>query len=41
LWGALGDAVTWGIEYKEGTTAVFVVCLVVLYMLRNPTIKSR
>jgi len=41
LWGTLWDAVTWDIEYKEGTTAVFIVCLVVLYMLRNPTIKSR
>jgi ABC-type Fe3+ transport system permease subunit len=37
FWDALGDAVTWGIEYKEGATAVFVICLVVLYIVKNPT----
>jgi hypothetical protein len=37
FWDALGDAVTWSIEYKEGATAVFVICLVVLYIVKNPT----
>jgi hypothetical protein len=41
FWDALGDAVIWGIEYKELATAAFVVCLAALYIGRNPTIKTK
>jgi hypothetical protein len=37
FWDALGDAVIWGIEYKEGATVIFIVCFVVLCILRSPT----
>jgi hypothetical protein len=37
FWDAVGNAVTWGIQYKEGTTAIFIVCLVVLYIIKSPT----
>jgi hypothetical protein len=39
--GAVWDAVAWGIEYKELTTAACIVCLAVLYLGRNPAIKNR
>jgi ABC-type Fe3+ transport system permease subunit len=41
FWDAVGDALSWGIEYKAGATAVFLICLAILYIGRNPTIKSR
>jgi hypothetical protein len=41
LWDALGDAVTWGIEYKVGVTVAFIVCLTVLYVRRVPALKSK
>jgi len=41
FWDALGDAVAWGLEYKEGATAVLIICLVILYIGRDPTIKNR
>ena len=36
FWEALVDAFTWGIEYKEGATAAFIVGLVALYLIRSP-----
>jgi hypothetical protein len=41
FWHALVDAVAWGIQYKEWATLILIVCLVVLYCLRNTAIKSR
>ena len=41
LWDALGDAVTWGIQYKQWATIAFIVCLVALYLYRVPSIKSK
>jgi uncharacterized membrane protein YczE len=41
LWDALGDAVTWGIEYKVGATVAFIVCLAVLYVRKVPTVRSK
>ena len=41
LWDALGDAVSWGIEYKVGVTVAFIVCLAVLYVRRVPPISSK
>ena len=41
FWDAVGDAFSWGIEYKEGATAVFLIGLAILYILKEPTIKSR
>ena len=41
LWDALGDAVTWGIQYKQLATIAFIVCLVALYLYRVPSIKSK
>ncbi len=41
FWDALMDAVIWCIEYKTGTFAVFIVCLAILYLIKDPTIKAR
>ena len=41
LWDALGDAVTWGIQYKQRATIAFIVCLVARYLYRVPSIKSK
>ena len=41
LWDALGDAVTWGIQYKQWATIAFIVCLAALYLYRVPPIKSK
>jgi hypothetical protein len=41
FWDAVGDALSWCIEYKEGATAVLLICLAILYIAKNPTIKSR
>jgi hypothetical protein len=38
---ALVEAVAWGIQYKEWATVVVIVCLVVLYIDKGPTIKIR
>jgi len=40
FWDAVVDAVAWGMEYKEGATAIFIVCVVGLYALRNPGIRD-
>jgi hypothetical protein len=41
LWNALGDAVTWGIQYKQWATIAFIVCLAALYLYRVPPVKSK
>jgi len=41
FWDGLGDAVAWCIDYKAGATAVLVICLALLYVGKEPTIKSR
>jgi hypothetical protein len=35
LWDALGDAVAWSRDYKEGATAIFLVCIALLYIGRK------
>ena len=35
LWDAIGDAVAWSHDYKEATTAIFLVCLALLYIGRK------
>ena len=41
LWDAVGDVITWGIEYKVGATIVFVICLAILYVTKVPAIKDK
>ena len=41
VWDALGDTLTWGIQYKQWATIAFIVCLVALYLYRVPSIKSK
>lgn len=41
LWNALGDAVSWGVEYKEGALAILIVCVTLLVIGRDPKIKHR
>ncbi|MGA2371406.1 MAG: hypothetical protein ACLPPV_21195 [Candidatus Korobacteraceae bacterium] len=38
---ALANAVAWGMEYKEGVTIAFIVCLAALYLARHPGAKPR
>ena len=41
FWDAVVDAVAWGMEYKEGVTIAFIVCLAALYLARHPGAKPR
>ncbi len=41
LWNALAEALAWGKEYKEGTTVVFVTCVIALYISKTPTVKKQ
>ncbi len=38
---ALLNAVAWGIQYKGLATIVFIVCLVILFIDKGPTLKIR
>ncbi len=41
LWNALGDAVSWGLEYKEGAAAIIIVCVTLLFIGKDPKVKHR
>jgi hypothetical protein len=41
LWNALGDAVSWGLEYKEGAAAILIICVTLLFIGKDPKIKHR
>jgi len=41
FWDGLGTAIAWCIEYKAGATVALVICLALLYVGKEPMIKSR